>query len=156
MDDMARPAKAVNTLKYHATKEELDERKAVETALRGADDSIAPPDWLNDGQKKVFEFVIAELAASKILGNIDVYVLTVFAVATERICTLEQKINEHLENDGLDKDLIFARNSYFKDFWRGANELSLSPQARAKIGTLNLAQREEENDPLRKLLAGKG
>ena len=123
--------------------------------MRGNDDKIIAPDWLNEGQRQVFDFVVAETVENKILGNVDVYVLTLFAVATQRMFELEQRINEKVKQAVYDKDLIFARNSYFKDFWRGVNELSLSPQARSKIGAMNLAKREEDNDPLKKLLAGK-
>ena len=153
---MARPAKAADTLDGHTPKDELDERKTAERELRGADDKIEPPDWFNDGQRAAFEFVIEEMSGSKILGNIDVFVLTAFAVAVERVYSLEQQINDMDPSEAYGKDLIFARNSYIKDFWRGCNELSLSPQARAKIGTLSLARREAEQDPLKRLLAGKG
>ena len=153
---MARPAKALNTQSGNLTKGAKDVRKAAEEELRGSDDKIEPPDWLNVGQKNVFEFVVAEMAASKVLGNLDVFVLTQFAVATERMFDLEQMINENSRLNLQSKELIFARNSYIKDFWRGANELSLSPQARAKIGILNLAKKEEEKDQLKNLLAGKG
>ena len=152
---MGRPAKAVRTLSGHLTKDEMDTRLAVEETLRGDDDKIIPPDWLTDGQRGVFNLVVEELAASEILGNVDVYVLTQFAVATERMFDLERRVNDS-PRLVQDKELIFARNSYVKDFWRGANELSLSPQARSKIGAITQAKKEEEQDPLRKLLNGKG
>ena len=151
-----RPAKALKTQSGNLTKEEKEIRKAAEEGLRGQDDKIEPPDWLNEGQKTVFEFVVAEMEESRVLGNLDVFVLTQFAVATERMFDLEQMINENARLNLQNKELIFARNSYIKDFWRGANELSLSHQARAKIGILNLAKKEEEKDPLKKILAGKG
>ena len=153
---MARPAKAAQTLTGHITKAELEARSAVEDAARGGDDKIAAPEWLNDGQREVFGFVVKEFEASKILGNIDVYVLTQFAVATERMFAIEADINDRPDAVKYDKDLIFARNSYVKDFWRGASELSLSPQARAKIGTLNLLRNEEEKDPVKRVLESKG
>lgn len=153
---MARPAKATKTLSGHATKDEVAEREEVENALRGDGDKLQPPEWLNDGQRQIFSFVIEEMEASGVLGNLDIYVLTQFAVATERMFSIERSINESDMAAGFDKETMFARNSYVKDFFRGANELSLSPQARAKIGTLNLAKKKEETDPLKKLLAGKG
>ncbi|MCL2045742.1 MAG: P27 family phage terminase small subunit [Oscillospiraceae bacterium] len=152
---MGRPAKATAIQSANLTKLEKDTRKAAEDELRGQDDRIVPPDWLNEGQKTVFEFVVAEMEASRVLGNLDVFVLTQFAVVTERIFDLEQMINEDARSNLQSKELIFARNSYIKDFWRGANELSLSPQARAKIGILNLAKKEEDKDPLKKILAGR-
>jgi len=152
---MARPAKSVRTLSGHITKEETTERTEIESSLRGSSDKITPPDWLNAGQRHVFDHVVCELAASEMLGNLDIYVLTKFAVAAERIFDIESYINERDVKE-ISKDVIFTRNSYVKDFWRGANELSLSPQARAKITTLNLSKKEAEKDPCKKLLAGRG
>jgi len=152
---MARPAKATVTLVGHQTKDELAKRKEAEGALRGCAEKLKPPRWLNKGQRMVFKFVVDEMAASDVLGNLDVYVLTQFAVATERMFHLEREINEH-PRLATDKDRIFARNSYVKDFWRGANELSLSPQSRAKIGALNLSKMEDERDPMTRLISGKG
>jgi P27 family predicted phage terminase small subunit len=155
MGAMARPAKSVKLRTGHVTKDEDRLRQETEDKLRGRDDRITAPSWLNEGQREIFDFVIAEMSESGILGNLDVYVLTQFAVATERMYSIEEQINED-EIRVCHKDLIFARNSYVKDFWRGANELSLSPQARAKIGTINLSKKEDEKDQLKNLLAGKG
>ena len=152
---MGRPAKATKLLSGHITKDDAAARLAVEDELKGASDKIIAPDWLNEGQREVFSFVVAELEASGILGNVDIYVLSQFAVSTERLFDIEQDIND---NPGrvYNKDQIFARNSYEKSFWRGANELSLSPQARAKAGAIIREKAEEEKDPLKKLLVGKG
>jgi P27 family predicted phage terminase small subunit len=155
MGGMGRPAKAAKTLSFHVTNDEKAARIAAENALRGKNDKITAPGWLNAGQRKVFNCVVEEMSGGGLLGNVDVYVLTAFAVATERVFALEKEINEQGGAACCNKDLIFARNSYYKDFWRGANELSLSPQARAKIGTLNLAMMEAEKNPLKKVLAGK-
>ena len=47
-----------------------------------------------------------------------------------------------------------SKDKYTKDFFRCCNELSLSPQARAKIGSLALQAKEKEEDPLIKALKG--
>ena len=152
---MSRPAKSTKTRTGHMTKDEVDLRQSVEDKLRGSSDKIIAPDWLNHGQKIVFDCILAEMIELDLLGNVDVYALTAFSVATERLFSLESEINEDVTL-AQNKDLIFARNSYVKDFWRGMNELSLSPQARAKIGALNLSKKEAEEDPLKKILAGRG
>ena len=41
-----------------------------------------------------------------------------------------------------------ARAKYQSDLWRGCNELCLSPQARAKIGSLAAQKQKEKKDPL--------
>ena len=153
---MARPAKPIPTQAASMTKEARDGRAEAETRLRGECDAIAAPAWLTEGQQAIFDFVVAEMAASGILGNLDTYILTQFAVVADRVFEIERLINEDTDLRVQNKELIAARNSYARDFWRGMNELSLSPQARAKIGSLSMAKKEEEKDPLKKLLAGKG
>jgi len=152
---MARPTKATKTLAGNAKNDKKAVRQEVETVLKGSNDSIIAPGWLSDEQRSIFDMVVTELAASDILGNLDIYVLAAFAVATERVFYIEQAINALPDGNRMNKDLIYARNSYIKDFWRGANELSLSPQARAKIGNINYIKMENEKDPVLKLLAGK-
>jgi len=147
---MGRPSKAAITLAPHTAKADVAARKSIEMTLRGKNDNIVAPDWLTDSQRKIFDGVVADMAASEILGNGDVYVLTVFAIAADHLFDIERLISEK----GFDKDIIAARNSYIKDFWRGMNELSLDPLARAKISALRFSK-EKEHDPLRDLLEGK-
>lgn len=149
---MARPAKPIRIQARNNTKKDIGIRQEVEDSLKGKSDKITPPKWLTRNQKQIFNFVVREMEAAGVLGNLDVYVLTNFSVATERMFSIEELINTReaeLEN----KELINARNSYVRDFWRGCNELSLSPQARSKISSLQLAKREENKDPLKRILS---
>ena len=41
-----------------------------------------------------------------------------------------------------------SRAKYQADLWRGCNELCLSPQARAKLGSLAAQKAKEQRDPL--------
>ena len=51
-----------------------------------------------------------------------------------------------------DRDLRMTSDKYTKDFFRCCNELSLSPQSRAKIGTIAVQVKQQEADPILKLL----
>jgi phage terminase small subunit len=53
-----------------------------------------------------------------------------------------------------DKMLMASKDKYTKDLFRTVNELSLSPQARAKLGNLNIQAQEAAEDPLLKVLSG--
>lgn len=53
-----------------------------------------------------------------------------------------------------DKEVLAAKDKYTKDFFRCCNELSLSPQSRAKLGNINLQVKQQQEDPLLKVLAG--
>lgn len=147
---MARPSKSVAVASGHMTEEERLEREAVERSLRGAAaGKLRPPSWLTTPQKKVFRTVVRELEASGILGALDVYVLANFAVAVDRLEEIEGKINE-MGVERISSVLISAKDKYTKDFFRGCSELCLSPQARAKIGSLSRAAKKE--DPLAEAL----
>lgn len=95
-----------------------------------------------------------ELRASGILGNLDVFVLSQCAIAIDRLQYIEESINDDLD---LLRDAKFmaSKEKYTKTFYRCCNELSLSPQARAKIGNINVMGRAKEADPVLALLKGK-
>lgn len=123
---MARPSKSVNVMNKNLTKEELSIRKETEDKLKGAADKITPPKYLNAKQKRIFRYIVNELEASGILGNLDVYVLATASIAIDRLQEIEILINEDIKKL-LDKSLMSAKEKYTKDFFRSMNELSLSP-----------------------------
>lgn len=148
---MARPCKPIETQSRHNTKEEIEARKKQEEKLKGLADKIKPPKHLNKDQKKIFKYIVDELKASGILSNLDIYVLATCSIAISRLTEIEKQINEDITNLW-DKTLMSSKDKYTKDFFRCCNELSLSPQARAKIGSLALQAKEKEEDPLIKAL----
>ena len=150
---MARPSKSVKTMSKNLTKEEIKSRLESEENLRGEADKISPPSHLNERQMDIFNNIVDELQASGILGNLDIYILSSCSISIDRIQEIEKMINE---KPGLlmDKDLRMANTKYSNDFFRTCNELSLSPQSRAKVGNINLQSKKEKADPLLKLLKG--
>lgn len=148
---MARPCKPIETQTRHNTKEEIEARKKQEEKLKGLADKIKPPKHLNKDQKKIFKYIVDELKASGILSNLDIYVLATCSIAISRLTEIEKQINEDITNLW-DKTLMSSKDKYTKDFFRCCNELSLSPQARAKIGSLALQAKEKEEEPLIKAL----
>jgi len=151
---MARPTKSVGTMNRHLTKDEKRNRLEQEQKLRGAADSIICPDYLNENQTQIFNFIVEELKASGILGNLDIFILTTCAIAIQRLQEIETTINED-SNKLLDKELLSAKRQYTADFFKGIQELSLSPSSRAKIGNINLAKSQEQEDPLLQILKGR-
>lgn len=145
---MARPTKSAKILTYGSqTKEEIETRIENEDKLRGSADKIKPPTHLNSRQKKIFEYIVDELEASGILGNLDVYILSATAIAIDRMQEIEKMINKNSDNL-LDSKLMAAKDKYTKDFFRCCNEISLSPQSRAKLGNINLQSNLKKADPL--------
>lgn len=148
---MARPARAVETQSRHSTKGEQEQRQFVQNQLKGANDKLIPPQYLTKNQKKIFKNIVGELANSEILGNVDVYILTTCSIAIDRLEDIERKINEN-PNLLTNSALMSSKDKYTKDLYRCCNELSLSPQARAKIGSLNIQKKKESADPILQLV----
>lgn len=149
---MARPAKSVKVKTGAISSEAESLRSGVEEKLRGKPAELVPPDYLADDQKEIFQYIVTELRDSEILGKLDVYVLESTAIAISRIRQINARINANpdLLADGA---LQSARAKYQTDMWRGANELCLSPQARAKIGSLAAQALKQKEDPLLKLVS---
>lgn len=140
---MSRPAKSVNVISKNLTNEEKKVREESEKKLKGNNDKLKPLRHLNKRQKQIFKFIIENLEESKILGNLDTFVLNQTAISIERLETLEKKANEDPELL-LTSSFKSARDMYSKDFFRCCNELCLSPQSRAKLSISNLNKPPEK------------
>lgn len=151
---MPRPCKSVKVLdKYSQTKAEIQIRLDNEEKLKGGAGKIISPSYLNINQKKIFKYIVAELKASGILGNLDIFILTSCVIAIDRLQEIEGMINSDFDTV-MNKDLMSAKDKYTKDLFRCTNELSLSPQSRAKLSNINLQAEQNSADPLLKLLGG--
>lgn len=151
---MARPTKVIESQSRHNTKEEIQARKETEQRIKGLADKIGrPPTYLNKEQKKIYKFIIDELQATNLLTNLDVFILSTCAIAVDRLKTIETLINKNIGSI-VNKDLMSSKDKYTKDLYRCCNELSLSPQSRAKLGSIALSNKEKEEDPVLKTLRG--
>ena len=84
---------------------------------------------------------------SAILSNLDLFVLANCAISIDRI----RQYDEMISTDAVmlcDKDIIGNRNKTVTEFLRYCNELCLSPQARAKIGTAAIQKKQAAIDPI--------
>lgn len=151
---MARPCKSASLLTESSqTKEEIEKRIENEEKLKGNADMIDPPDYLNENQKDLFYFIKKELDESKLLSNLDVYILSKSVIAIDRLQYIEEKINQNPKLM-LQSQFMANKKAYDADFFRCCNELSLSPQSRAKLSNINLLAEQEKEDPLMKALRG--
>lgn len=151
---MARPTKSAHVItKDSQTKAELEYRKKNEEILKGNADKVKPSSHLTKEQKKIFRQIVKELEASGILSNLDVFILDKTAISIERMRAIDAMINEDLTLIA-DNALRLARQAYSQEFFRCCNELSLSPQSRAKLSNINLDMAQKSNDPVLGLLTG--
>lgn len=148
---MARNCKSVDTMNKHLTKEEYEERKEKEIKLKGNSDKIRPDPKLTEYQVKIFYYIVEELRAAEILGNLDVFILNKCAIAIDRLNYIEEKINNNPAL-ALKREVQAFKKLYDADFKTCISELSLSPQSRAKISSINANDKKSQNDPLLKAM----
>lgn len=149
---MGRPAKSISTNSHHHTKDEELTRQAIESVAKGGNaDNLVPPEYLTESQKDIFNYIIAGFKDSGILGNLDIYVLIDGCITIDRLISIEKEINEKPEKR-YDTKIMAARDKYSKDFFRCCNELSLSPQARAKLSISAVANIKEKRNPILDIL----
>ena len=103
-------------------------------------------------QKSIFNYLVSELEASGILGNLDVYILTTCTIAIDRLEAIEKAINKDFSLLS-DSKFMGSKDKYTKDLYRCCNELSLSPQARAKIAN-NAMMNKDKGPSLKDILSG--
>lgn len=144
---MGRPAKAINSKVSHDTKEEIEIRQETEKKLRGKSNRLTPPKYLTPEQKKIFRYIVTNLKEAEVLGNLDIYILSVTAVTIGNLIELDKAINFET-NAALRLKMMATRDKYTKDFFRCCNELSLSPQARAKLSITDVKSSKENKNPL--------
>ena len=148
---MARPSKSVALQTRDMSNEERQSRLENEQKLKGNSDNIIAPSYLNEQQKKIFDYIVNELRASNILGNLDIYILATCSIAIDRLQTIETMINNNSELL-FDKGLLATKDKYTKDLFRCTNELSLSPSSRSKLANINYQIKQDEQDPLLAIL----
>jgi len=150
---MARPSKSAKVLSDKSqTKAEIDARIEFENKVGGGADKIRPPARMTDNQKKIFRNVVKLLKSADILRNLDVEILARYAFSLDMIVRIEKDVSENPELT-CDKDTISAYDKYTKIYFRCCNELSLSPQSRAKIANA-AASANDGTAELMKILQG--
>lgn len=130
---MARPCKSAKVLTDKSqTKAEINARIEIEEKLGGGRGGIRPPARMSTAQKKIFRNVVKLLEDADILRTLDVEILARYAFVLDMITQIEHDINEDASLK-YSKSVTSAYDNFAKIYFRCCNELSLSPQSRAKI-----------------------
>lgn len=148
---MPRPAKPIELQSKHNTKADIQKRKSIQDSLKGDCSCIVPPYKLSDSQLNIFNKIREVYDNVSLIGELDIYTLAEGAVVIDRLQQLEMMINDNPELL-TDKDIMSIRKGYTQDYYRLCNELGLSPQSRAKLGSLSLQKDKQNNDALLTLL----
>lgn len=150
---MARPAKTVSQQSGHLTKSEQQQRQETENLLKGNTSDIRPTWKISKDQKKIFNRLKKYFTDAGIIGELDSFILTSAAVNFDRLQKIDKRIEE--EPDLLyDRDISLTRKDYLTMYFRFCNELSLSPQARAKMGILINQNNAKKIDPILSIFGG--
>ena len=144
---MGRPAKSIETQSGHVNSGVTDARRKTEAELKGSVATVEPSFDISENQRQIFERIRNMFEKIDLLGELDGYVLTEAAVIIDRLQEIDKRINE--QPDLLfDRDVCNTRKEYMQNFFRICNELSLSPQSRAKMGILAAGRDKRDNDPI--------
>lgn len=149
---MARPAKAAAARVGHADKKEISRRTAAEEKLKNGEISV--PVGLTAKQRKIAETIIDGLEKSRILCSLDDYILEQTVIAIDKLHEINMLLNKEPEAM-LDSKVLSAKERLEKTFFRGCNELCLSPQSRAKIAAANASAADDSINAIKAILAGK-
>lgn len=149
-ESVARPAMSPKLTSKHLTKAEIEAKSTTEDKLKGTSDELIPPEYLTPSQISIFDYIVKNLEASGILGNLDVYVLAECSICIDRMQEIERTINEA---GSIIPSLVRLKETYTKAFFRYCNELSLSPQSRAKLANINAQTAAADENPLLKILS---
>ena len=150
---MARPAKPIELQARHNTKSDIEKRRQVQDSFKGSTEELEPPFPLTDTQQEIFDSLVEVYQKAGVLGELDSYIIAEGAVVIDRLREIERRINE-------DPELMFqdsvrnTRKEYAANFFRICNELGLSPQSRAKLGSLVVKKDSQDSDPILKLFGG--
>jgi hypothetical protein len=140
---------------HHIKKEDAAFRHKM-AEMFGADTSIElkAPSRLNSNQKKIFNMIKEHIENAGVYGSIDQQMLETTSIAIDRLQSIEKMINQDFDMIR-DRELMAAKSKYTADFLKGVEFFGMAPTARAKFGTLAVAKKKEEQDPLLKILKPK-
>lgn len=145
---MGRPAKSVDVQSGVMTNQAKQERQETEKKLQGSSaPKVRPSFAITKEQKKIFNKIKGLFEDAELLGELDCYVLTEGAVIIDRLHEIDRQINEDPQLL-FDRDVCNTRKEYMQNFFRVCNELSLSPQARAKMGIIAAGKGAQKKDPI--------
>lgn len=163
---MAVPRKPASLKKGKSESQEtLKKRAEMEERLMGNIDKINNiPEYLDPLAQAYYEFLIRELEISDILSNLDIPVLEQTADCLSKIRDCDEMINaEGIIITSIDRygneqikehPAVGTKHRYLNQFRTLANQLGLSPSSRAQLAGMKLEKKEQEEDPLLKVLRG--
>ena len=145
------------------SKAQLQQRKQIEDMLNGDDDLVYSVPQNLDAKGQVFyQFIVEELRHANILTNIDIPLIeqTADCLSKMRECDIMLEKNglfyEELDRYGNSKLVenvaMKTKLNLMTKYSQFCNALGMSPSSRAALASKKIEAKEEQQDPLLKLL----
>ena len=146
-------------------KQQIQERKEIEQRLLGSGDKLdTVPEYLHPVEKAYYRYLIEELKLTNLICNIDIPLIE----QTSHCLKMVQEAREYVNKmgiliEGTDRNgkntlvqnpAIKIELDYMSKYNALCNQLCLSPKARADIAKKKADIKEEQEDPLLKILRG--
>jgi len=166
MNQGGRPRSSASVKKGRSeSKEQLKIREEQEKRLLGGQEKISEiPDYLDDLAKAYYKFLTTELEIGGILSNLDIPLLEQTADCLSKIRQLDMLLNEegliiYRKDRGgqlvsVENPAVKTKMQYLNQFKQLGTQLCLSPSARAQLAGLQLQAKQDEEDPVLKILRG--
>lgn len=147
------------------SKAQLKQREQIEKMLSGDDDLVySVPQNLDSKAQVFYQFIVEELRHSNILTNIDIPLIeqTADCLSKMRECDiLIEKMGlfyEELDRYGNSKIVenvaMKTKLNLMTKYSQYCNALGMSPSSRAALASKKAEVKEEQQDPLLKILRG--
>lgn len=163
---MARPRKPASLKKGKSeTKAQLEIRAQAEADLLGNTDLLGDaPVYLDDLAQEYYRFLLTELQISSLLSNLDIPLLEQTSDCLSKL----RKSDEIINREGLiiytqdryggeqikEHPAVSTKQKYLNQFRALSTQLGLSPASRAQLAGMQIEQKDNEEDPLLKVLRG--
>lgn len=163
---MARPRKPASLKKGKSeTQEQLAIRAEAEKRLMGNANLIADvPEYLDPLAQAYYKFLVTELEISDILSNLDIPLLEQTADCLSKMRQCDDIINEegiiieqqdrYGNEQTKEHPAVATKQKYLNQFRALSGQLGLSPASRAQLAGMKVEKKEEEEDPLLRVLRG--
>lgn len=163
---LSRPRKPSSLKKGKSeSKEQLAKREEIERQLMGnSDDVKSIPEYLNEEEKVYYKWLVNEIEICGLITNLDKPLLE----QTANCLWVMNQCDEHIRKNGIliqkvdkfglieekENPSIKIKLSYQTKYASLCNQLGLSPASRAALASRKMEAKENDEDPVIKVLRG--
>ena len=140
----------------HIKNKDTKARKEAEDKLKGSKEiRLTPPKDLSTNGKKLYKSIVS-LLPSGFLSAGDVFTVGIVAEALDRMQRCQSEINSNglFDDEGKEVEAAKTYERYSKIFDKFSAKIGLSPKDRASLAILNINDKDNQEDPLLKILRG--